>query len=729
MNCFPDHKTILSACLLIFTCTLSPLASLHTKGKLIVDDSGTPVYLKGFGLGNWMVLEGYMWSVVKTSAPLETQINSPARIRAAIVNLIGQTDTDEFFKRFEAAYVTEYDIAELATWGVNSIRIPFNSERLLPNDSQQVGKPLKFNEAGFNLLDSCVAWCERYGVYVIIDMHCAPGSQNRRNHGDSDGRAYLWEQPTVYWPRACGLWKKIAARYPSNKYLAGYDLLNEPIIGSETVKDPANNAILRQLYVQITDSIRSVDTSRIIFAEGAFWAQDFQNITPPWDKNMVFVFHSYPPVSSQAALQPFDDIRNQYNVPLWHGETGDRSYQVDQMAVSFLESANVGWSWWCTKRINNTPVKALPYSVPVNPYYVKCLDYWEGRGPRPSAIEAREGLFRLADDIISSRCWFDSNAVIVLGLDPVGRTRVTHGPMVPVITVQPDTAAVELGKPASFRVRAVGSPDAARYQWRKSGVAIAGANGPVFTIPAVTFADSSGPYDVIATNSQGADTSGPAPLLIVAFDMVLDAKDFPWAASDFTYDNSTRLLKIAPGKTSAQVSAIFPGWTGPYHLILNTATETTGQPTFKLFVNGIQTGTDYKLPANNDKMQAIAFFNVQINRGDTVTVLSQKDGTANGFWQSVSFFPAGPLQILHKPGTIDAGAGKTVWKSDGRIEFGTPLYYAVKLLTLEGRTVARAEGFGTRCALPVNSIAQGAYVLYGQAASHFIHKKVMLTRQ
>ena len=33
---------------------------LHTSGKEIVEGNGEPILLRGFGLGGWLVPEGYM---------------------------------------------------------------------------------------------------------------------------------------------------------------------------------------------------------------------------------------------------------------------------------------------------------------------------------------------------------------------------------------------------------------------------------------------------------------------------------------------------------------------------------------------------------------------------------------------------------------------------------------------------------------------------------------------
>src|SRR4051794_10528752 len=55
---------------------------VHVQGTEIVDGDGRPLLLRGVGLGNWLLPEGYMW---KFSDPL----SSPRQIEAHVAHLIG----------------------------------------------------------------------------------------------------------------------------------------------------------------------------------------------------------------------------------------------------------------------------------------------------------------------------------------------------------------------------------------------------------------------------------------------------------------------------------------------------------------------------------------------------------------------------------------------------------------------------------------------------------------
>ena len=88
---------------------------------------------------------------------------------------------------------------------------------------------------------------------------------------------------------------------------------------------------------------------------------------------------------------------------------------------------------------------------------------------------------------------------------------IEEPPSPPVITTQPSAAYAFEGDSAYFRVGAIG--DILSYQWRKEGVAIAGATTSTLTLSPVTAADYV-TYDVIVTNPGGALTSAAVTLAV-----------------------------------------------------------------------------------------------------------------------------------------------------------------------------------------------------------------------
>ena len=163
---------------------------------------------------------------------------------------------EEFFKKYRA---NGFDIIRLAvTW-----------QNLEPKMEQ-------YNEEYLKSLDEIFALAEKYGVYILLDMHQDLYSGN---NGESDGdgapqwaammddakprhQIFVWADGYFFgkwvhnsfdhfWnndkvmgkglqDRYSDLWKMLAKRYGSSPALFGYDLMNEPFPGSDSKKMFAN---------------------------------------------------------------------------------------------------------------------------------------------------------------------------------------------------------------------------------------------------------------------------------------------------------------------------------------------------------------------------------------------------------------------------------------------------------------------------------------------------------
>ena len=98
----------------------------------------------------------------------------------------------------------------------------------------------------------------------------------------------------------------------------------------------------------------------------------------------------------------------------------------------------------------------------------------------------------------------------------------------PAITTQPSSQTVPVGNSVTFSVVATGTPTPT-YQWRKDGVAIAGATQTSLTLANLGLADG-GSYSVVVTNAASSVTSNAALLAlyfpIAASVNIIAGKDF-----------------------------------------------------------------------------------------------------------------------------------------------------------------------------------------------------------
>jgi hypothetical protein len=270
------------------------------------------------------------------------------------------------------SYIAEADIEFLSKSGFNFVRLPFNY-RHFESDLA----PGQWIEEGFRRLDHAVSLCRKHGLWVLLDLHAAPGAQARdQNAGSAFGEVNFWNYKH-FMDRATNLWKEIARRYRGDAAVAGYNLLCEPVTGDVSR--------LNDFYLQTIRAIREVDPDHIVALDPNLWARDIASLRDRLfeDPQVIPLLHhyytdsaafsdltSYPGkadgvVCDRAALEAtltgrFDDKR--IHRPIIAAEFGvardkDQPFPV-QLAitkdlVSIFEEKGWGWAMWCYKDLRN----------------------------------------------------------------------------------------------------------------------------------------------------------------------------------------------------------------------------------------------------------------------------------------------------------------------------------------------------------------------------------------
>lgn len=366
------------------------LPFLKTDGTKIVDEDGLPVILKGVALGGWLMMEGYMLygrNIVERD------------FKASFEKALGKEALEDFTRSFRDMFIREDDIKLIKEWGANCIRVPFNYRVIEFED-----RPFSLNEEGLGYLDRIVKWCEKHSIYCILDMHAAPGAQNPDWHADCSNKPEFFVYD-LNKDRYLRLWHFIADRYKDVSAIAGYDVLNEPLLPNE------QENLLKGLYDNVTKEIRDADKRHIIFLEGNFWAQRLNFMGKPADKNTAFSIHAYPPPDYVFNLETdlkypgrvyklmwnkkkleffarrYKNFIDDVNVPLYVGEFG-----VNWRGGSFGEAKWVKdcldvfkkygfhWSYWTYKTVANSVFPDGIFRYTKNPAWVNKkgpLSGWE----------------------------------------------------------------------------------------------------------------------------------------------------------------------------------------------------------------------------------------------------------------------------------------------------------------------------------------------------------------
>lgn len=399
-------------CRIILLLSLVASTSIHgqsrfvtTHGKDLISTDGKPLLLKGINLGNWLLPEGYMFKFKSA--------NSPRLIQTVINELVGEDEGRRFWKTYHQNYIAREDIRFIKQSGFNSVRVPF-SYRLFVSEAE----PEKLEGAGYELLDRVVDWCKKEGLFVILDMHAAPGGQTGDNIDDGWGYPFLFESPESQ-ELTVNLWRKMAARYRNEPTVIGYDLLNEPIAHYFAAANL--NPKLEPLYRKIVAGIREVDRNHLVFLGGAQWDTNFKIFGPPFDAKLVYTFHKYWMEVNQGAIQEYLDFRDKYNVPVWMGESGENTDEWISSFRTLLEQNKIGWCFWPYKRMDATSCvasinKPVDWDVIVGFAEGPRTTFEEVRKHRPPKEKVQKALNDYLERIKFKNCGINQGYLKALGL-------------------------------------------------------------------------------------------------------------------------------------------------------------------------------------------------------------------------------------------------------------------------------------------------------------------------
>ncbi len=328
------------------------MSFLKVKGMRIVDSFGKPVILSGVNLGGWLNMEAYILHAPNFAEQI---------FKSNFKKELGNAALLEFEESFRSTFITEEDFKKIKGFGFNCIRLPFHY-KIVENRN-------------ISYLDKALQWAAKYKIWVILDLHAAPGAQNHDWHSDSDGRAALWTDVKNQ-EKAYKIWEKVADKYKDNVWVAGYDLLNEAVL------DDTN--LLNKFYKNLIKKIRAVDKNHILFIEGNRWGIDIECLEEFKDDNYVISVHNYEPLQftfnftpglkyplrnkefswnkgvNERHLAKYKAISKSRNVPVFVGEFGvnyrDGLYGEDiwlKEVVNTFKALGFSWTYWTYKAVKH----------------------------------------------------------------------------------------------------------------------------------------------------------------------------------------------------------------------------------------------------------------------------------------------------------------------------------------------------------------------------------------
>jgi endoglucanase len=455
----------LAGCALLFACLgwqVSLAQSfLQASGTRIVNASNQEVVLRGVNLGGWQVQEGYMLKPNYGNEGTGTQ----SLVKKGLFNQ-GQSDgqVESFYQQWRDNFFTKADIDYLKDKGFNCVRLPLHYELFLTASQRAVrtnvskgttsygdylnslrgwyGNNQLFNDPstleGVRLIDEVLSWCGANGMYVVLDLHAAPGAQGSdMNISDAlvkDGNDFWNNQ--INQDIAVRLWSALSNRYKGDPRVAMYDVLNEPNNIPSTSTQNGNQR-LHDVMQRFITTIRGNGDTHLILLEGNGFGNDYNYMekrTFTSATNLVYNSHRYSAgnytidnnVNSVDGGSPnslrlignLTRFRTDNNVPIWVGETGENSPEWMGEAARNLNSVGIGWCHWTYKRFDTNSTAAL---FRINPPYIV-----DGAGNIPAVVQ----------NIKFANCVVNTSTLNAIAPNPGGTVRNTRAPIGSLITLR-----------------------------------------------------------------------------------------------------------------------------------------------------------------------------------------------------------------------------------------------------------------------------------------------------
>jgi endoglucanase len=375
---------------------------LKLAGRHFVDSSGQRVVLRGCNLGNWLLLEPWMLDVDPA------QFRDQFDIVQTLEKRFGKDGAEALLDRYRANWITPREFEIVKSFGFNLVRVPFYHGLLANEDN-----PYQLRPDAFEWLDRAVEWADQFGIYVILDMHGAPGGQSVDMPSGRVGENRLWTE-TECQKRMAWMWQRIAERYHDRPAVIAYDIVNEPFGDFNT----DIRASLLGLSGRVHDAIRAVDPVTLILIPGTTHAiGSYQSPKAYGWSHVGYTEHFYPGLfgngSSSLATHGTYLSRvfparakfvEQLDVPYLVGEFNvvfDTCDQPGMMRRYFDDFAKNGWmaTMWSLRIMNaQGGVHANNWYLATNAAPFKLPDFQTASRDEIAAAFDKLGTMKLAID-------------------------------------------------------------------------------------------------------------------------------------------------------------------------------------------------------------------------------------------------------------------------------------------------------------------------------------------
>jgi glucan 1,3-beta-glucosidase len=327
---------------------------------------------KGVNLGGWLVIERWMTETSPVWKGVPLSIGDQGEY--AVMKFLGLEEGSKRMEQHRATWITERDIEEIASFGINTVRVPIGY--WITGEDNDVYAP-----GALKYLDLLIKeWANKYNIAVLLSLHAHKGSQNGRDHsaphtfGSKQWSSNLKNvENSIHWATF------LAERYKNTPAFLGMTLMNEP-------EAPTDLSIVKNYYQRTHDLIRASGNDCILVMSPLLseqsplymhtFMQGVPNVWLEWHPYFVWGFEGQNENQILAAVIGYAArIRAWNGNPLYLSEWSlgsppsalfanrDVFRRFGQLQLNGLQHARAGWAFWAWKHSDDLQGKRTGWSM------------------------------------------------------------------------------------------------------------------------------------------------------------------------------------------------------------------------------------------------------------------------------------------------------------------------------------------------------------------------------
>lgn len=296
--------------------------------------------------GNWFSIHDF-----------NVYVTDEYNTRRVLTQRFGAATADSLIAVHHDTWIQGSDLDNIKNMGMNVVRVPIYWQVFMNTDGS-----MKPDSQAFRKLDWVVSESSARGIYVILDYHGSPGAHCPWQSCGQMGSNQFWDNAT-YQDWSIQIWQRIANRYKGNPAVAGYDLMNEPLVtwGAPDNWDQTNHKMY--IYDRMYDAVRAIDPDHLIIIASFY---SFNQALPPsvygWT-NVMYQTHHYDFVNAnswaaqngviETGISDLTKYQTEWNIPVYAGEFWFHSFNdLYGKWYTALNANNISWTNWAYKNRN-----------------------------------------------------------------------------------------------------------------------------------------------------------------------------------------------------------------------------------------------------------------------------------------------------------------------------------------------------------------------------------------